>query len=220
VLRDAQTGAPVGSDGKVALPSGHFATHPDWSPDGSAVAIAYTATQPTNLDVTGASIALLPYKGSGAFGAPIILVPPVGPDNNYFPRYSPDGSVLAYVHANEPSRGAASAVLWMVPSTGGTPIALDAANTRVGAQTVMSVADTMPSWAPRPDHTAFLAFASSRAYGAVLAAGRPQIWISKIDLSNPLAGTDPSKPAFWLPCQDVTVLNMMPVWSADTTSPQ
>lgn len=220
VLRDAQTGAPIGSDGKVVLPSGHFATHPDWSPDGSAVAIAYTATQPTNLDVTAASVALLPYKGSGVFGTPIILVMPSGPDNNYFPKYSPDGSYVAYVHASEPSQGAASAELWMVPSNGGTPIALDAASHHIGLQSIAGVADTMPSWAPGPDRHAFLAFASSRTYGAVLASGRPQIWISAVDLSNPMPGTDPSKPAFWLPCQDVTVLNMMPVWAVDTTSPQ
>ncbi len=62
VLRDALTGAPINSPtGKVALPVGHFATHPEWSPDGRYVAIAYTSQQPTNLDVKSASIARLAF---------------------------------------------------------------------------------------------------------------------------------------------------------------
>ncbi len=223
VLRDAQTGAPIGSDGKIMLPSGHFATHPDWSPDGNAVAIAYTTTQPTNLDVTGASVAILPYNGNGTFGSPFIVVAPVGPDNDYFPKYSPDGAYLAYVHASEPSQSAASAELWLVSSFGGTPIALDAASHDVGpAREVPGLADTMPSWSPSPNtQHVFLSFTSSRPYGAVLpTAGRSQIWVAAIDLSNPMSGSDPSEPAFWLPCQDVTVLNMSPVWAIDTTTPQ
>jgi hypothetical protein len=219
VLRDAQTGAPIGSDGKIALPSGHFATHPDWSPDGASVAIAYTATQPTNLDVTAASIALLPYN-NGTFGAPIILVAPVGSDNDYFPRFSPDGGYLAYVHASEPSQGATSAELWLVRASGGTPIALDEASHTVGSITaVPDLADTMPSWAPTASSHAFLAFASTRAYGSVPTGGA-QIWVSAVDLTSPTPGTDPSQPAFWLPCQDVTVLNMSPVWAINTSTLQ
>ncbi|HEY1817723.1 MAG TPA: hypothetical protein VGG74_35525 [Kofleriaceae bacterium] len=218
-LRDAQTGMPVGSDGKIALPAGHYATHPDWSPDGNSVAIAYTTTPPSDLSVGSASIAVLPYKGSGTFGTPITLVTAVGLDNDYFPRYSPDGSFIAYVHATEPSQGAASAELWLVPSTGGTPIALQAASHTVSSMTsVANTADTMPTWAPMPGPHTYLAFTSSRAYGVVLPSnGESQIWVSAIDLTNT---TDPSAPAFWLPCQDVTVLNNNPVWTFDSTAPQ
>jgi len=218
VLRDAQTGAPIGTTGKVALPAGHFATHPDWSPDGHSVAIAYTATMPTNLDVHGASIAVLPYNGDGTFGAPVVVVAAAGVDNDYFPTYSPDGAYLAYVHATEPSYTAASAELWLVPAGGGTPIALYEASHRVGpVQGLLGVADTMPSWAPAVGARAYLAFASSRPYGAVLpSGGRGQIWVSAIDLSNPSSDVDPSAAAFWLPCQDITVLNNSPVWA---TSP-
>jgi WD40-like Beta Propeller Repeat len=221
-LRDAQTGTPIGSDGKIALPSGHYATHPDWSPDGNSVAIAYTTTPPTDVSVGSASIAVLPYKGSGAFGAPIMLVNAVGLDNNYFPRYSPDGSFIAYVHATEPSEGAVSAELWLVPSSGGTPIALQAASHTVSSMTsVANTADTMPTWAPMSSEHTYLAFASSRTYGVVLpSGGQPQIWVSAIDLTSTTPDADPSKPAFWLPCQDVTVLNNNPVWTFDSTTPQ
>lgn len=223
VLRDATTGSAIGgSGGTVALPDGTYATHPDWSPDGSTVAIAYTQVPPTNLDVGSASIALLPYEGSGTFGPPQVIVAAGSGDNDYFPRFSPDGGYLAYVHATESSYGAASAELWLVPAGGGTPIALAAASHHVGATSELAgVADTMPTWAPAPGTHAFLAFASSRPYGAVNPdGGRPQIWISAIDLTAPIAGVDPSEPAFWLPCQDVTVLNMMPVWALDTTVTQ
>jgi hypothetical protein len=222
VLRDAQTGVPVGSDGVVALPSGHYATHPDWSPDGSEVAVAYTATQPTDLSVNNASIAVLPYNGSGAFGSPIVLVDAVGLDNDYFPKFSPDGSYVAFVHASEQSQAAASAELWLVPSRGGTAIALEAASHTVSSMTgVTGIADTMPTWAPGVAPHTYLAFASSRAYGAVLpTAGRPQIWLSAIDLTDPTPTSDPSQPAFWLPCQDVTVLNNNPVWAVEATSVQ
>jgi WD40-like Beta Propeller Repeat len=224
-LRDAQTGAPIGgtgSDGKIALPVGHYATHPDWSPDGNSIAIAYTTTPPTDLSVGSASIAVLPYKGSGTFGTPITLVTAVGLDNNYFPRYSPDGSFIAYVHATEPSEGAASAELWLVPSSGGTPIALEAASHTVSSMTsVANTADTMPAWAPMASEHTYLAFASSRPYGVVLpSGGQPQIWVSAIDLTNATPDADPSQPAFWLPCQDVTVLNNNPVWTFDSTAPQ
>src|SRR5205823_6576954 len=48
-LLDAATGAPLGSpDGRVALGPNAFATHPDWSPDGSAVAVALTTSAPNN----------------------------------------------------------------------------------------------------------------------------------------------------------------------------
>ncbi len=225
VLRDSQTGAPIGGTGSnntIALPSGHYATHPDWSPDGNSIAIAYTTTAPSDVSVIGASIAVLPYKGSGAFGTPITLVTAVGLDNNYFPRYSPDGGFIAYVHATEASEGATSAELWLVPSTGDTPTALQAASHTVSSVTsVADTGDTMPTWAPASSQHTYLAFASSRADGAVLPrGGRPQIWVSAIDLTNVTPTSDPSQPAFWLPCQDVTVLNNNPVWTFDSTAPQ
>jgi hypothetical protein len=74
-----------------------------------------------------------------------------------------------------------------------------------------SVDVTMPAWAPRTGERAWLAFTSARPYGAVLpTAGRGQIWVTSLDLT--LTG-DPSTAAFWLPCQDATVLNNNPVWS-------
>jgi hypothetical protein len=130
-------------------------------------------------------------------------------DNNYFPRYSPDGSAIAYVHATGTSHGAVTAELRLVAAGGGTPASLSRASLAMAA-------DTMPAWAPVTGDHAWLAFASERAYGAVLPmGGRPQIWIAAITLAG---GGDPSAAAFWLPCQDIAVLNNNPVWTGVASS--
>ncbi len=221
-LYDAKTGAPVGAGGgKVPLPVGHFATHPDWSPDGAFVAVAMTTSMPDNMTVDVASIARIGFSAD-KWGMPETLVASAGSgDNNYFPKYSPDGKYIAFVHAVEASHGAPSAELRLVLAGGGTPVSLVTASRRVGqVDDVAGVADTMPSWAPAQGDTSWLAFASSRVYGAVLpTGGRPQIWIAAVDLAHAAVTGDPSSAAFWLPCQDVTVLNNNPVWSSPPATP-
>ena len=205
-MLDATTGASLGV---VPLPPMRYATHPDWSPDGSSLAVALTSQTPNNLDVKAASIARIPYN-DGAWGAPQVLVSGSASNNNYFPKWSPDGSYIAFVHATSASQGAKSAELLVMPADGGTPRYLTTASHRVGGADAGDLANTMPSWGPpQPEHQ-WLAFVSSRAYGDVLPSGtRGQIWITSLDLD---ASTDSSTPAFWLPCQDVTVLNNNPVW--------
>jgi hypothetical protein len=215
-LYDSSTGSALGT---VPLPAMRYATHPDWSPDGQWVAIALTSTIPTNMDVRSASIARIPYN-DGAWGTPQFLVSGTMTSNNYFPRYSPDGAYIAYVHATGPSQGATSAELMLVPGDGGSSRRLRLASHRVGTQDdVPDLASSMPAWSPPRStfdppagpETTWLAFVSARPYGAVLpTAGRPQIWVTSLDLTST---GDPSTAAFWLPCQDNTVVNNNPVWS-------
>jgi len=223
-LRDATTGLPINTPtGKVALPLGHFATHPEWSPDGKYVAIAYTSTQPSNVDVKSASIARLAFDPSTkTFGGPEILVPATAVDNYYFPKYSPDGAVLAYVHATEPSKGAASAELAMIGANGGVTTSLAAASHEVASMPGFpGTATQMPSWAPFQGQFAWLAFTSTRPYGVVLpAGGRSQVWVSAVDLGHAVPGVDPSAAGFWLPCQDPTVVNNTPIWAPAAVMPQ
>lgn len=208
---NAATGAYLGP---VPLPAMRYATHPDWSPDGTYLVVALTSQIPTNLDVRGASIARIAHD-NGVFGSPEIVVAGSATNNNYFPKWSPDGRWLAYVRATTQSQGAASAELMVVEAVGGSPRRLRLASHRVGTlDDVPDLASTMPSWAPRETglgERAWLAFTSARPYGAVLpTAGRGQIWVTSLDLERP---DDPSTPAFWLPCQDATVLNNNPVWT-------
>ncbi len=223
VLRDAVTGAAINSPtGKVALPIGHYGTHPEWSPDGAYVALAYTATQPTNLDVTNASIVRLAYDASTrTFGPPQPLAAATGTDNFYFPKYSPDGKVLAFVRASTASKGAASADLALIPADGGVISPLVTASHLVAGELDLGTATQMPSWAPFSGEYAWLAFASARPYGVVLpASGRSQIWISAVDLASFQPGLDASSAAFYLPAQDPTVVNNSPIWTPSTDPPE
>jgi hypothetical protein len=124
--------------------------------------------------------------------------------------------VLAFVHATTASQGAVSAELMLIPKAGGAPTPLADANYHVGHADLPDLANTMPIWAPNIGQHAWLAFVSARPYGNVLAGGRGQIWISAVDLTAPSA---PSHPAFWLPSQDVTVLNNNPSWSGEAPTP-
>lgn len=208
-LRDALTGLPVGSpDGRLDLPT--KATHPDWSPDGSYVAVALSGDI-ANMEIKSGAIARIPYR-DGVFGAPEILVPGAPTDNNYFPKWSPDGRFIAYVNATTGSRTAASAKLRLIRADGGAPIPLRTANRRVGpVDDVPALANTMPSWGPPTGDIAWLSFASTRPYGEIMpTADRGQIWITGLDLQRE---GDPSFAAFWLPSQDVRVLNNNPIWA-------
>lgn len=213
-LRDATTGKGIGSpDGHIALP-GQMATHPDWSPDGKAL-VFVAATMASNMDIKGGSIARLPYLGNGMWGAPQIIVMSTGdPDNNYFPKWSPDGDFIAYVHATGSIKDAPTAELRLVPAGGGAPVPLRRASHRLGlVDDVPNLANTVPAWAPVTAGTAWLAFGSARPYGAVRTmTGGSQIWIAAIDLAHAGAG-DPSSAALWLPAQDVSTVNASPVWA-------
>jgi hypothetical protein len=217
-LYDAATGKPVGAGGgRVPLPPMKFATHPDWSPDGAYVAVALTSVMPTNMDVASASIARIPFRAD-TWGMPETLVAATGTDNDYFPRYSPDGAFLAYVHATEAAHGAKSAELILIGASGGKSIPLAIASHRVASvDGVPALADTMPTWAPVEGERAWIAFASSRPYGVVEPGGMSQIWIAAVDLAHAETTSDPSAAGFWLPCQDVTVLNNNPIWSLAAT---
>ena len=223
-LRDASDGTPINSPtGKVALPVGKFATHPEWSPDGHYVAVAYTSQQPTNIDVKAASIARLAFDATTrTFSGPEILVAATVVDNYYFPKYSPDGGYLGYVHATEAAHGAKSAELELIAKDGGLVTKLDFASHRVASvDGVIGTATQMPTWAPFQGDFAWLGFSSARPYGVVLpAGGRSQIWLSAVDLAHAQPQLDPSAAAFWLPCQDVTVVNNNPIWAPSADTPQ
>ena len=213
VLRDAATGAPIGANGGV-VPLPGPATHPDWSPDGTRVVVALANGMPSDMDMKGGRIAVVPFANDAWGAATTIVSSTADNDNNFFPKWSPDGRLIAYVHASSSSHAAPTAELRLVAAAGGAPIALATASHRVGfAAGVPNLADTMPAWGPQHGAIAWLAFASTRPYGAVrpMMTGPSQIWIAAVDLSR--AG-DPSYAAFWLAAQTVTATDNNPVWIA------
>jgi len=201
-LYDGMTGAHITD---VGLESS--ATHVDWSPTGDMVAVVLTDEHSADWTFSGGRIAVMDYLGDWDFGEPRVLYrPEVG--NAYYPAFSPDGEWLAFNVSTGDSYDDEDAAVMVMSATGDTPIALDAANHGEG------LTNSWPRWGPLPDdEVLWLAFASKRAYGTVTEGATPQIWVAGFDPDLAREGADPSWPAFWLPGQDVTQNNHIPVWA-------
>lgn len=217
-LLDAETGD---SRPPPVLPDGWVATHPDWSPDGRSVAIAYADGGGLgNKGVKGTGLARIPVLDDGTFGAAEVLLESMGDDDTlYFPSYSPDSRWIAFARADEDSKDAESAELFLLAADGrSAPIEMGRLNRRVRDEDdVLLTGSTMPTWAPTNRPGIFwLAFSSIRAYGHVLSDGdRDQLWGAAIDPSAIGTG-DPSYAAFWMPFQQVEEGNHRAFWAVDT----
>jgi hypothetical protein len=212
-LVDADTGAPIGpNQGVVPLPPGARASHPDWSALGDKVVFTL-ATKGGDKEVEGGSIAIIPWVNE-QWGTPTVIVPSAGgPDNNFFPVFSPDSKWIAYVNASGKSKDASTAKIRLVAATGGTPLELARLNHRVNnVDNVTNTGNSMPTWAPTTKPGVFwLAFSSIRAYASLRPpdAKLDQIWIAAIDPNNP----DPGYAAFWAPFQSMPEGNHRAFWT-------
>jgi len=216
-LLDAESGAMLDT---MDLPSGWFATHPDWSPDGRWVAVTYGMANIKNKDVQGSGIARIPVNADGSFGAPeMLLASTASNDTNFFPSYSPDSRWIAFVRSIGRSKDARSSRLFLMAADGsGTPIEVTRLNERVRDEDgIIDIGNTMPSWAPSTRPGIFwLVISSVRAYGDVIAGGgRDQLWGVAIDPSV-IGTSDPSYAAFWMPFQQVDEGNHRAFWALDT----
>lgn len=185
------------------------ATHPDWSPTDDALVFTRVEARYEDWILGGAtSIQIMDHLGDGVFGPPRTLVASDASTRVYYPAFSPDGAWIAFNRSTGDSYNDPDAELWVVPPDASQPpIRLDAANA-TGALT-----NSWPRWGPLPDDDVlWLAFASTRAYGA-LTVGTPQIWMTAFDPAAALDGLDPSSPAVWLPNQDIATNNHIPVWT-------
>jgi hypothetical protein len=218
-LLNAETGAKIKS---VALPAGAFASHPDWSPDGKYVAVAYQTNgkAPGNKQVQGTSLARIPVLDGDNFGSPEVLVASTSSsDSLYFPSYSPDSHFIAFVRGTGDSKDNSTSKLWLVADVGGVPIALTRLNERVRDKDgVIGAGNSMPTWAPSSTPGIFwLALSSVRDYGDVLVgSARDQLWGAAIDPARIAEHEDPSFAAFWLPFQQLDEGNHRAFWSIDT----
>ncbi len=214
-LLNADTGESLGG---VTLPSGHFATHPDWSPDGHYVAVAYSTRAPGNKDVQGSSIARIPVNADGSFGEPEVIVASTADnDSNFFPSYSPDSRWIAFVRAVGKSKDNATSHVMLVRADGSAaPIEMTILNERVRDEdAITGIGNTMPTWAPSTTTDIFwLAFSSIRDYGWILrGTDRDQLWGAAIDPSRAEAGADPTYAAFWMPFQQIEEGNHRAFWA-------
>lgn len=227
-LLDGDTGAPVGG-GMGAIPlNGKFGTQPDWAPDGKHLVFAHGASN-KDRGVQGSSIAMLDHAADAFSSLTIVRQSTGGSDTYAYPMFDPTSQWIVYMHAAGASDKNAAAKLFIAAAqAGAAETDLVLANTIVADGAVPTgIANNMPTWAPSPDatETRWIAFASTRDYGLVLANGSKygkglqQLWVAAIDPSK-LGSGDPSFPAFRLPFQLLNENNHRPFWAEDALVPQ
>lgn len=221
-LRDTTTGVPINT---VTLPAARFGTQPDWAPDSTLLAYVDSATN-RDRGIDGAQIAVIESRAADAWGARTILVGSGRRgDSAQFPSFSWDSQWIAFARSTGNGQNDVTSDLWLMGRDGAMPRALVRANTIInaGAITTATIQDNMPTWAPSgaADDYAWIAFSSTRDYGAVLSRAsrlgqHEQLWVTAIDLERARMGaTDPSAPAFRLPAQDLDEDTHRPFWAED-----
>ncbi len=225
-------------------------SHPFWGPSGEHVAfVSWTPSQAdissghvTGDMVQGGQIWLAPSDGQSITGQASLLVPRATGITSYYPSISDDDNLVVFNQSScsgppntAGSWGAGpcdgyndiSATLQLVPSAGGTPIALTNAN---GGDDPLTT-NSWPRWSP--DHGLFrgkrlywVAFSSRRPYGLALPGlvgadtTKPQLWFAAIavDDAGAVPTSDPSFAAVWLPGQDPSMVgprgNHTPAWTS------
>lgn len=219
-LRNGVDGAQINT---VTLARNTFGTQPDWAPDGTLMAFTSSATN-KDRGVAGGRVAVVDVAPGDTWGTPRNLYGTgVTTDTNQFPSFSWDSAWIAFAHSARDGQNDVTSDIWLVSRAGTSARALTRANTVIGngVITTPTVQDNMPTWAPTgsPDDYAWVAFSSTRDYGAVLTGtsrlGRhEQIWVAAVDLTR-AATEDPSYPAFRLPCQDLDEDTHRPFWAID-----
>jgi hypothetical protein len=216
-LRDTASGALLTTMG-TPLPDSK-AAHPTWSPDGGAIALITNHDGGWAVDFTVGDLAVIPVTGPDTFGPATVIRAAEGKANSW-PSFSPDGKWIAFGRGDH-SRSRLTpqgqppivkpGALWLIGSTGGTPVELTQAN---GGQ-----ADSyLPNFSPFDEGGYFwLAFYSTRDYGNAQAGtrgtGRRQLWVTAV--GNQPGATDPSHVPFWLPDQDPKTDNMSAYWTLE-----
>ncbi len=198
----------------TAGPSGARPTMPDWSLDNRNVVFVmpqlvgwgdgFGSRRPDDTHVYGGSLWILPYSGNGVWGQPAEIVTSNG-DNNYYPSFSPDGTLIAYNHV--PLQGSAGALdtcnattkscpndsfsnpkarVQIIPFGGNTPTPVDLEQANGSpASSPVDVSNSWPRWTPfvqqyKGGKLLWLTFSSTRDYGLrvrnhVMVGGQQQV---------------------------------------------
>lgn len=204
------------TDADAQLPAGSN-THPDWAPNGSAIAYVGDANFWGGQNTTG-NIYTLPVTGRDTFGAPTQVVDgtsvpgvPAGNAASY-PSFTPDSQRIAFAHGNSSRSENGLSALYMVNADGTGLVRLD--NACGGTDTTNNF---QPRFSPFEQAGYFwLSFLSRRDYGNEDAGTRgrrlQQIWVSAIKVS-PAANEDPSAVPYWLPGQRTRSRNISAYWA-------
>jgi hypothetical protein len=204
---------------------GHYASHPDWSSDGSMIVYVDVGAPNGNSEWSFSKGSLVVVKdvGMGMFGAPQKIVTSAGEDN-YYPSFSPDNKWILFNRGQVNAYNDATAEAYVVSVDGAIgPIALGNANSTSPNQT-----NSWPRWNPFMVHEPtgdlmYFTFSSTRDYGIEILQPnpptqqnplQPQIWMAAFDPAKAAQNQDPSSTAFWMPFQDVKSHNHIAQWTA------
>lgn len=194
---------------------------PSWSPDGKKLAFG-VRTDGNWLDFTQSTLWVsdIDLVTPGFPNAAMIVANDGTRPAVVYPTWSPDSSWLAFGRATQARTRGAQGELWLTDVTGAKQTQLAQACGVGVLPGDQGSACYEPTFMPEERGGYFwLVFVSERVYGNTLtdtdvASRRKQLWVTAID-ATPDDGVDPSRPAFWLPGQELNNHNMRGAWSLD-----
>ena len=230
-MHDGTTGARIPAE---AIVETNLVDHPDWSPDGNAIAYTHPTSLANNFKQTPYQSGIdVIKKSGGTWGAPANLVPSVAGKNRFNPNFAPDSSFLIFTEStcqsgttNDDTCDAdadPAARTWAVLASGGAPFELAQANAPGVEDTGVETSDTFPRFAPFVETQGtgkllWMTVASARNAGVLVPPGSGSrhgrwLWMVAIDPAKIAAGQDGSYGAFYLPFQDLTTSNHIGQWT-------
>jgi hypothetical protein len=195
---------------------GVFMGMPSFAPDGTLIAQVI----PTGPNNGSLSVTAFDLKNAKA-GASLLLVSKGSGLPISWPSVTPDAKWIVYHRGDLDTRNGNADLFFASATAPNLEVRLAKLNGD-GYPFASGLRDVSwnyePTLAPVPAGGYFwVVFTSRRTYGNALTGAKDvvkQLWVAAIDL-NPKAGVDPSHPAFLLPGQDSTSVNMRGFWSLD-----
>lgn len=198
---DARTLNVISATGSMITPGvlGSNCGEPAWSPDGKKIAgICNLQGGFWTFDASSGDmfIADIDPTGTQITNSTMIVPQAGGTGRPAYPSFSPDSAFLAYGRPTVGSRSTGPGGVWLAKTDGSAKVELAQAE---GGDT----RNYNPVFAPlRAGGYYWIVFISRRDYGnQLVGANRQQLWITAVD-DPPMAGVDPSHPAFYVRGQE------------------
>lgn len=202
----------------AAAQSGRWVANPAWSPQGKYVAYASRVNSGWYVDYTTSDLAIAEFNAANNtfFNNKVIVTGKAGRPVITYPTFSPDDQYIIYQAANALRTRNNLGTLYMVKRDGTGDTLLTKANGNGYLDSYDLDVNYEPTFSPvSAGGYNWVVFVSNRTYGNTIPkcsgnqkdCGKKQLWVSAID-ANPVPGSDPSHPAFWLAGQQTNNENM------------